>query len=210
VAKGMGQGSRIGQITRGGLEAVVKRQEKGAARGGKRVWCRTHFGERAREKRGGGEGERTGGEKGVVTGQQKGTPFSRGPGPSRSGKTLHRAKSCQCTGHRAYTATSEEEGGRGTTSWTWIKFDGRGGGKGLMRHSCPIAEVGPKWARKEGKRQCQLGRSQRGGVGRGGRGEGPRGSAVPGGTPLNTVLQSTVKGGQHQGGVQRVGGGCLC
>ena len=67
------------------------------------MWHRMHFEERAREERGGGEGERAGGgEEGVVTRWQKGMPFSGGPGPSRSGKMLHRAESCQHIGHGAY------------------------------------------------------------------------------------------------------------
>ena len=68
-----------------------------------------------------GRVENRGGEEGVVTRWQKGMPFSGKPGPSRSAKALHRAKSCQHTGHGAYTVTSKEKGGRGTTSWMWDK-----------------------------------------------------------------------------------------
>jgi len=42
---------------------------------------------------------------------------------------------------------------------------------------------------------------------RGGGGERAQGSAAPEGAPLNTVLQSMVKGGWHQRGSRGVGGG---
>jgi len=72
-----------------------------------------------------------------------------------------------------------------------------------------IAALQPRWVQSGPKKRgwqgceaCEGGPSQRGGVERWGREEGPRGSAVPRGTPLNTVLQSSVKGGWHQRGVQ--------
>jgi len=120
--KGVGRGSGVRQGTRGGSEVLVKRREEGRLEGGKECGTKRTMREMWERKEGWGGEEDRGGEEGAVPGWQKGTPFCGGPGPSRSNKALHRAKSCQHTGHRAYAATSEEEGGRGTTSWTWDNF----------------------------------------------------------------------------------------
>ena len=54
----------------------------------------------------------------------------------------------------------KKKGGGAPQVGRGIRFDGRGGGKGLMRHSHPTAKVDPKWARKEGKGDASQGEAR--------------------------------------------------
>jgi len=122
------------------------------------VWCQTHFREKAREERGGGEGRRIGVER-------REQSLDGGKACPLAGDQAHLEVIRCSTGPRAASAQGtgltqrlpKKKGGGVPQVGRGIRFDGRGGGEGLMRHSCPTAKVDPKWAQKEGKRRHQPG-----------------------------------------------------